>query len=83
MTDINRVYLIFWMLGFIQGYLKDQKSNDALIILDEKLITMGQPPISEEEKSMFKDFNGEIEYACLAAGINREQCRKLGGRNKK
>ena len=82
MLEVNRPYLIFWTLGFVSAKKEHVTMTDKIITMDTMLQNLGQPAITDDEKKLFRELEGEIEYAILAAGINRKQSRKLGGKSR-
>jgi len=79
--DVERKALICFSLGFIQGSFRI-KASEAKIILDQKLIEMNQPVMTEEETVYIRDLSDEISFTLMQMGVNRKEIRTLGMRKK-
>lgn len=72
--NVERKALICFCLGYIQGKL-NCKTSDAKIILDQKLIEMNQPAMTEDEVEYILELNDEMGFALMQLGVNRKTVR--------
>lgn len=75
--SVERKALICYLLGYTQASKKNIARADAVILLDQVLISMNQPPITQEERDYFKDLDAEIDFAVLTLGIGRKEVRHI------
>lgn len=61
-------------MGMIAGH-QNCSRKDAMIILEQLLPKMRQPPLTEGERNFMQELDDEADIACLLLGASRSTVR--------
>lgn len=73
----ERIEMICYMLGWIEGTKNPIRRTDALILLDQTLLKFNQPIMTKDEKDALEYLSAEQSFALLSAGFSGKKVKDI------
>ena len=75
----ERKAMICYLYGYVSGHKKELTTfKDRLILVDQVMVNMNQPPITKEDKEWLnEELFAEVDWSYYALKINRKTSRAM------